>query len=147
MIVPRYLKQLSYVAEKRSYAYIARESGIPYRTVLAMRAGKIKISSEFARTMRNTFQREAYGRLRKTGFSTQEARRWSWYAPERVVLQEMSLKLKIAELTTGSVSAHILREGLPITGETVSELYDKYYEDIRQGIATSPLPIEDIMVY
>jgi len=142
-----YMRQLFYVAEQRSYAYISRATGIPYRTVLAMRAGTMKLTSEFTRSMRNIYQRESYGRLRETGFSPHEARRWSWYRPEEVVIKEMSLKYKIGELATGAVAAKLRSLGLPTTKKAVDDLFDEMYQAVKEGIQTSIEPTEVWMDY
>jgi len=146
-MIAAYVRQLFYIAEQRSFAYMARMTGIPYRTVLAMRAGVIKLSSEFARSLRNMYQRESYGRLKQTGYSATEARRWSWYAPERVVIKELSLKHKIAELTTGAVAAKLKKEGIPTSKGAVDDIYDDMYEKVKAGIKTSIEPTETIMDY
>lgn len=146
-MIPRYVKQLFYVAVERSYAFIARITGIPYRTVLAMRAGKIAIKSEFARSLRNMYQREAYGRLRETGYSATEARRWSWYAPERAVIKEFSLKAKIADLATGALASKLKKEGVPTSRKAIDDMYDEMYEKVKKGIETSIEPTETIMDY
>ena len=144
-MIYKYARQLAYVAEQRSYAFIARSTGIPYRQVLAMRAGKLKISSEFATSIRNMYQREAYGRLRETGFSTYEARRWSWYTPERVVIKSLSLKARIAELATGAVAAKLRSLGIPTSPKAVDDWYDEMYEKVRVGISRSLHTTEELM--
>jgi hypothetical protein len=141
------LRQLFYVAETQSFASIARSTGIPYRTVLAMRSGKIDLSSTFKNSLRNMYQRTAYGRLRNIGFSASESRRWSWYRPERVVVHEASLKYKIGELTTGAVAAKLRAKGLPTTEGTVSDLFDQMYEKVKEGIQRSIEPTEIIYDY
>lgn len=146
-MIPAYVRQLFYVAEQRSFAYMARMTGIPYRTVLAMREGKIKLTSEFARSLRNMYQRESYGRLRETGYSATEARRWSWYSPERVVIKELSLKHKIAELATGAVAAKLKKEGIPTSKRAVDDIFDDMYEAVKTGVQTSIEPTETIMDY
>ena len=146
-MILKYARQLAYVAEQRSYAYVARATGIPYRTVLAMRAGTMKISSEFTRSMRNMFQREAYRRLKEVGFSVSESRRWSWYNPEQVVIKSMSLIAKIGELATGAVAAKLHSLGLPTTPGTIDDLFDDMYRAVKEGIQRSVEPTEIWMDY
>ncbi|MBA7715714.1 hypothetical protein ES703_124768 [subsurface metagenome] len=144
-MIYKYMRQLFYVAEQRSFAYISRTTGIPYRTVLAMRSGKIKLTSEFTRSMRNMYQRESYGRLRETGFSTYEARRWSWYTPEKVVIKTFSLKARIAELATGAVAAKLESLGIPTSKGAIDDLFDDMYERVRVGISKSLHTTEELM--
>lgn len=146
-MIPLFLRQLSYIAETNSFAAIARMTGIAYRTVLAMRTGKVSLTSAFKTSIRNAYQRTAYGRLRETGFSASEARRWSWYRPERAVIHELSLKHKIAELTTGAVASKLNALGLPTTKGSVEDLYDEMYEAVKMGIQRSIEPIEVVYDY
>jgi len=141
-MIALFARQLSYIAEKQSYAAIARSTGIPYRTVLAMREGKIKIASEFKKSIRNMYQRESYGRLKETGFSSSQARRWSWYKPERVVVQTHSLRYKIGELATGALAGKLKKEGLDITKINVNDLFDEMYNKVKRGIQRSIEPTE-----
>lgn len=146
-MIPVFLRQLFYIAETQSFAAIARGIGIPYRKVLALRAGKIVLSSAFKSSLRNMYQRTAYSRLRKTGFSPSEARRWSWYRPEEVVIKEKALTYKIGELTTGAVAAKLRAEGIPTTPGGVDKLYDDLFEQIKAGISESIEPTQIIMDY
>lgn len=141
-MIALFARQLSYIAQKQSYAAIARSTGIPYRTVLAMRDGKIKIDSEFKKSMRNMYQRESYRRLKDTGFSSSQAKRWSWYKPERVVVQTHSLRYKIGELATGALAAKLKKKGLDVTKVNVDDLFDDMYERVKQGIQRSIEPTE-----
>jgi len=146
-MIPLFLRQLFYVAETQSFAAIARSTGIPYRTVLAIRSGKIDLSSSFKASIRNMYQRESYSRLRDTGFSTSQARRWSWYRPERVVIQEYSLKYKIGALATGAVAARLRKTVIPTSQGAVDALFDEMYEKIKTGVQQSIEPIEVIYDY
>jgi len=146
-LIPLIPRQLFYISQEQSFAAIARATGIPYRTVLAMRERLVTLTVTQKQGMRNMFQREAYGRLRRTGFSTAEARRWSWYRPERVTIKDMSLKAKIAELTTGAVAGKMEKDGIPTSKKAVDELYDDMYERVKEGIETSIEPTEIIMDY
>lgn len=146
-MMPLFVRQLFYIAETQSFAAIARQTGIPYRTVLAARSGKLDLSSAFKSSLRNMFQREAYGRLRAAGFSTSESRRWSWYRPERVVIHENSLKYKIGELATGAVAAKLRAEGMPTEPRAVNDMFDEMYRKIQEGIQRSIEPTEIIYDY
>ena len=146
-MIPLIPRQLFYISQEQSFAAIARATGIPYRTVLAMRERLVTLTVTQKQGMRNMFQRESYRRLRKTGFSATEARRWSWYRPERVTIKDMSLKAKISELTTGAVAGKLEAEGLPTTKEAVDDLFDDMYERVKEGIETSIEPTEIIMDY
>lgn len=146
-MIPVFVRQLFYIAETQSFASIARATGIPYRTVLGLRTGKIDLSSQFRTSMRNMFQRTAYGRLRRAGFSASESRRWSWYTPEQNVIKEKSLTFKVGELAQGAVASKLRKEGLPTTKENVDRFYDEMFELVQEGIRQSIEPTEIIMDY
>ncbi len=141
-MMPLFVRQLSYIAKEQSYAAIALGTGIPYRTVLAMRTSKIAITSDFKRSLRNMYQRESYGRLRDTGYSPSEARRWSWYRPEETVIKAQSLKYKIGELATGALAAKLRKEGIPTSIGATEDLFDEMYQKIKEGIQRSIEPTE-----
>ena len=93
------------------------------------------------------FQRESYSRLKRVGYSATEARRWSWYKPERVVIKTFSLQAKIAELTTGAVASKLEAEGIPTSKDAIDDLFDDMYERVKEGIQESIEPTEIIMDY
>jgi len=146
-MIPIVLRQLFYIAENNPFAVIARTTGIAYRTVLALRTGQVTFTSAFKSSIRNMYQREAYGRLRATGYSASQARRWSWYAPERVVIKEFSLKYKIGELATGAVASRLHKAGIPTGQGAVEALFDEMYEKVKLGIQRSIEPTEIIFDY
>lgn len=143
-MIPLVPKWLFYISQEKSFAAIARATGIPYRTVLRLREPGVKITSVMKQGLRNMFQRESYGRLRRTGFSAKEARRWSWYRPEHVVIKDMAMKNRIHYLTSGSLAERLESKGLRTTAKNIDEIYDEVYEEIRKKISKSPKSTEDI---
>lgn len=146
-MIPLIPRQLFYIAQEQSFAAIARGTGIPYRTILALRKPGVTITSAMKKGLRNMFQRTAYNRLRRTGFSSFEARRWSWFRPERVTIKDLSMKAKIATLTTGAVAGKLEAEGIPTTKEAIDELYDDMYKRVKEGVSESIETTEVIMDY
>lgn len=146
-MIPLIPRQLFYIAQKQSFAAIARATGIPYRTVLALREREITLTTAMKQGLRNMFQREAYGRLRQTGFSANEARRWSWYRPERVTIKALTMKNKISYLATGAVAQKMEAEGIPTSKEATDALFDDMYEKVKEGISTSDKSTEEIEAY
>lgn len=144
-MLPLFVRQLFYIAEKQSFAHIARQTGIPYRTVLALRTGKLDLSSQFRTSMRNMFQREAYGRLRQAGLSASESRRWSWYTPSQNVIKETEVKAAISEMTTGAVARRLEVLGLPTTQANVDKYFDELHQAITESVRKSRKPTEDII--
>lgn len=146
-MIAAFVRQMLYVAERRSFAYIAREIGLPYRTVLTLRRGELDISSAFKSSIRNLYQREAYQRLRDVGYSYHEARRWSSYNPERVGLRSHTLRLKIADLAQGAVASKLRKEGLAITKRNIDSYFDEMYNKVKRGIQHSRKTTEEIDRY
>jgi len=146
-MIPLIPRQLFYIAQEQSFAAIARGTGIPYRTILALREREITLSTLMKNKIRNMYQREAYSRLRRTGFSTKEARRWSWYKPERVTIKDLSMKNKISYLATGATAQKLEAEGIPTTKEATDELFDDMYEKVKEGIQASDKTTEAIEAY
>lgn len=146
-MIPLIPRQLYYIAQEQSFAAIARATGIPYRTVLALRKPGVKITDVMRAGLRNMYQREAYQRLRRTGFSTHEARRWSWYRPERVTIKDLSMKSKIATLTTGAVAVKMESEGIPTSKKATGDLFDDMYQKVKDGVSESIESTEVIMDY
>lgn len=146
-MIPLMPRWLFYISQEKSFAAIARATGIPYRTVLRLREPGAKITTVMRQGMRNMFQRESYSRLKRVGYSATEARRWSWYKPERVVIKTFSLQAKIAELTTGAVAAKLEAEGIPTSKDAIDDLFDDMHERVKEGIQESIEPTEIIMDY
>lgn len=146
-MIPLIPRQLFYLAQEQSFAAIARMSGIPYRTILSLREPGVKITSVMKQGLRNAFQREAYRRLRRTGFSTKEARRWSWYRPERVTIADLSMKNKISYLTSGGIAKKLESQGMPTTKEATADMFDEVHEAVRKGVSKSDEPTEAILDY
>ncbi len=146
-MIPAFVKQLFYIAEQRSWAYVARQTAIAYRKVLSLRSGLVDVIPAMRTSIRNAYQREAYSRLRDDGFSFHQARRWSSYGTETTRLKVQSMRLKIAELATGATAAKIRQKGLDTSIFNVNRYYDEMYAKVKEGITSSPLTTEQILDY
>lgn len=146
-MIAAYLREISYMSEGMSYAAIARETGIPYRQILKTRTGPIRMTAEQRYNVRKAYRREAYGRLRATGFAPHQAKRWSQTVPVRVQIITSDLRLKIADLTNGAIANHFDANGIPTSPYNVDQIYDSMYDKVKSGIEQSELPTEEIMDY
>lgn len=146
-MIPAFVKQLFYIAEQRSWAYVARNTAIAYRKVLSLRSGLVDVVPAMKTAIRNAYQREAYSRLRGEGFSFHQARRWSSYGTETTRLKAQAMRLRIAELATGATAAKIREKGLDTSVFNVDRYYDEMYAKVKAGIARSPLTTEQIWDY
>lgn len=81
--------------------------------------------------------------MRATGFSRDQARRYTWTAPETTRLKVSEMRLLVDKFTTGAVGAQIAslrREGRSFD-------MDKLWEDMKakiiEALQKSKKPIED----
>ena len=101
------------------------------------------MSPEYNRLLRNAYQREAYGRMRETGFSATQARRFSRYAAESVGLKISEMKLLVNRFTTGAVGqkiASLQRQGLDYD---LDSLWKEMKQKIIKGLQDSEWPVEE----
>lgn len=140
-------RRIGFLTDHRSDIWIARETGIPRATVGFVRRGERQLPAQYTASLRNAFQREAYGRMREIGFSSHQAKRFSWYAPESIRIRIADMKLTVNKLTLG-VSAQkerkLRKEGIPYDEV---ELWADTWDDIVEGLQRSKKTIEDIGEY
>ena len=146
-MIAAYLRQLSYMRESQSWQWVARETGIGSKALRQIRSGKVAPSEDFKRQIKNTYHREAYARLRETGFSPKNARIYSQYRPELASAYQMQMSLKIGDLTIGKVAERLETKGLKTTQRNIDRYYDETFEGITKGISNSDLSFEEIQDY
>lgn len=84
-------RRLSYVLRSKTQIAVSKITGIPQSTISRVKNGQIPLPKKFTATLRNYYQKEAYGTLRAVGSSSTQARRYSWYIPEIVMDVERTL--------------------------------------------------------
>jgi len=146
-IVPAYLRQLSYMNERRSWAEVSRETGITSRSLQVLARGKREPTEEQSNNLKNAYRRIAYSTLRDEGFSTQEARRHSSARPETAQLMATQLYYKVAELAQGIVAMKLKSYGLETTVENVNRFYDDAVKQVKTGIRKTKRSTEQILDY
>ena len=146
-MITRASRNLTYLGNLRTDAWISQASGIPIETISYVRSGEWKLPAQYTASLRNLYQREAYTAMRDVGFSYHQARRFSWYTPERVTDVTARMEHTIEELAVGRTGVQIDRLeklGLPYSAE---EEYAKSYQIMVEAIRKSPKPVEDIEKY
>lgn len=77
-------RRLSYILKSKTQTVVSKITGIPQSTISRVKNGQITLPRKYTSTLRNYYQKTAYGDLRSSGSSATQARRFSWYIPEHV---------------------------------------------------------------
>ncbi|MBA7573664.1 hypothetical protein ES708_15462 [subsurface metagenome] len=136
-------RRIIFLSQKRSDSWIAGQTGIPRSSVGYVRRGERSLSPAYNRLLRNTYQREAYGRMRETGFSATQARRFSRYAAESVSVKIGEMKLLVNKFTLGAVgmeTVRLKREGISYD---IDDLWDDMKQKIIKGLQESRESVEE----
>jgi hypothetical protein len=123
-------------------ADIARNASIPSSTMSYVMRGERELPSTYNPNLRNLYQRTAYKALREKGMSTTQARRFSWYAPSKIVevlQQAIDIVQKISSARFAKYKEYLQSIGQYTTDEAVLESLTKA---IRDAISKSDLPEE-----
>ena len=146
-MIAAYLRHLQYMSEARSWQWVAKETGIGSKALRQIRAGKLAPGSDYSKKIKNIYHREAYSRLRESGFSAKNAKIYSQYRPELASAYQMQMQLKIGDLALGKVAVTLENKGLKTTKANINRYYDKTFEGITKGISNSDLSFEEIQDY
>ena len=141
------VRRLSMILRERSAAWVSRQTGIPQSTLSYVRRGLRPLPQKYVAPLRNTYQREAYARLRAQGAPTHQARRFSWVTPERAQTAIDTLNIKRGELTMGYVQKLIAIDDLDMSDETILELWPEAEDAILEGMQNSLESLETIYDY
>ena len=138
-------QRLNFVREYLSLSQISVMTTIPTSTLSAYSRGTQSPSLPRQRQIRNLYQRTAYAELRATGLSATQARRFSWYRPDRIreVLQQTgSLVDMLSRSRFDQYKESLQRRGLYVSDDqTMQTLRDA----IEQAIRNSELPQERLV--
>ena len=139
------IARLTYILETVSQAEVSREIGIPRSTLQYDVAHNIPIATEYQVQLRNLYQRTAYANMREEGFSSYQARRFSWYSPERVLINTGLMREKVLEFSIGQLSQAELKSGEVWSDKKRAEYLTSIEERVREGLRKSKAPLEDIL--
>jgi len=139
------LARLSYVLQSLTQSEVSREIGIPRSTLQYDIARGIPIASEYEGSLRNLYQRTVYSNLREEGFSSAQARRFSWYSPETVTINTGLMREKVLEFSVGQLAQAELKSGRIWTDRERADYLATIAERVRSGLRKSKAPLEDIV--
>ena len=137
------LRRLLFTLQDQSQAWVSRETGIPKSTLSYVARGIRALPKQYELANRNVYQREGYRRMEETGVSANQARRFSWYVPEKVtnVISTVNEKVKYLKVGYLGQKEHALgRSTLP--GERKAILKEADVA-IREGLRQSPYTYEE----
>ena len=137
--------RLSYVLESLSQSEVSRQIGIPRSTLQYEIAHNIPLGTQYQEALRNLYQRTAYANMREAGFSAEQARRFSWYSPERVVTNIGLMEEKVLEFSVTRLANAELKSGEIWSNRERAEYLNMIKDRVREGLRRSKAPVEDIL--
>lgn len=139
--------RLGFLADTRSDPWIGDATGISAKKIEGLRSGTQKLTTRQTRNLRNAYQREAYGRARDAGMSSDQARRFSWYAPASTRERITAVQEKVEYLSKGAFTA--MAADLDRRGEGYNEgdLFNEAFESVWEGFRNSKKPYEEWEAY
>lgn len=140
------VRQLQFVTEYLSQSQISAQTGIPRSTIGFYARGERRAPLDRQRTIRNLYQRTAFAALREQGLSSTQARRFSWYRPERVreiLTQTGSIVETLARSRFADYRESLQRRGLYTNDDDVMQ---SLRDSIEDAIRRSELPTERLVV-
>ena len=133
-------RRIGFVVQKQSYAYLAKQSGIPKSTLWYAQKGIRALPKKYTSALRNTYQRESYGRLHVAGWSSTEARQLSWYSPESARLKESEMKMQVNKYTLGAVWQQAWKARKAGVSFDQDAAYEELKPKIIAGLQQAPQP-------
>ncbi len=140
-------KRILYSLETKTRNFVAKQTGMSWGTVDRIARGIVEPLTKYNKQIRNLYQRESYAVMRNTGFSSPQARRFSWYNPDSVREVTGLIQDKIAELAKGYVGQRAQREGLSWGELDAMDALEDAYENIKEGLQGSKKSYEDWAEY
>lgn len=131
------------MAETRSVAEMSRETGIPYRTLLRVKAGG-EMPSAYRTEAQNLYGRETYARLRVVGTPIQEATRLRGGVLDRVKQTESLIKQKVDFWAEGSYLMSFRKQMGNVLSPAEQGFLESVKEKIRRSLSKSVLTTEEI---
>lgn len=139
--------RLEYVAGKLSDSTIFETTGLTHSTIDAYKEGKINLSKEGERLLRNLYQRTVYKEARDKGMSSEVAKRVSWQTPETVERRVDRFDTIVEHLTDAGILKKIARKPDRVDEYSTDEYKESLRESIRKGLRKSKTKLADIERY
>ena len=141
------IRRVQFLNQAESLATISEETGIPRSSLSYIARGERNLPKIYQTPLSNYYRRQAYSRLRDVGLSSVQANRFRWYAPEKVLGVENTMREKIQELTLGVMAARSRKEGHPLDARTILKDFQKEAAKMIEAIQKSPKTLEQIEKY
>lgn len=135
-------ERLQFLDAFMTQADIARETLIPQSTLSYAMRGERDLPVKYNQPLRNLYQRTAYAELRSAGLSTTQAKRFSWYSPDKifdVLNNTKNLVSRIVDMRLEQYMNYLERIGQPITEDAARQILE---EAVEESISKSDLPEE-----
>lgn len=134
--------RFAYLTEKESAASIARATGIPYRTVLSVRAGA-ELPSEFVPSAVTYWKKATYARLVAVGVPSRIANNLRGGALEPVQSVEIGTAATVNYLARGATMMHFGTRSLNISDPVVESYYEELQRKIRESLSRTDATYEE----
>ncbi len=96
-----------------------------------------KVEGDTYRNLRNLYQRTAYSVMRETGFSNNQASRFSSYAPNSVLDRTLTVANLISDLTSGALDFKLAAHGESVDEYEYNDMYNSMRDSIVEGMQNS----------
>jgi hypothetical protein len=137
-------RRLSYVLQSKTQIEVSKLTGIPQSTISRVKNGQIEMPLKYNSTLRNFYQKTAYGDLRDAGSSATQARRFSWYIPETVTDVVSTLNDTREMLSTAWVARQRMNSELEWDADDYESARFEAEKTILETMQKSKKTIEDI---
>lgn len=121
---------------------ISALTNIPTAALESAYAGETRLTGEYARGLRNLYQRTTYADLRAAGYSATQARRYQWYGAPAVVSEiehARDIVTRYADARLANYIDYQRRNGTYVSDQ---QAYQQLVDSIRASIQKSTLPPE-----
>lgn len=139
--------QINFMADEHTLGWVSLQTGLSTVTVQRVLDGTIDVTADISQPIRNAYQRDAYDRMKITGFSNEEASYYRSYSPNTVLNMMGNLSEKINYLATGYLGVMQEESGKWFTDEEYDIEFVNAYTQIQEGIRNSEKTYQDWMDY
>ncbi len=135
-------RKIAYLLDSLELSQISALTEIPSATLSMVLDMGDRLPSQYAKPLRNLYQRTAYRNLREAGLSPTQARRFSWYGAPAVKKQIGFADDIIARYTNARMPSWT--KSLKDRGMFIDEAttYQELYASIKDAVEHSTLPPE-----
>lgn len=125
----------TYLTDRYSVAAISRETGLPYRTLLAARSNYQVLDYASRTKIGSLYKSTTTDELSSVGFSRSQARKMNELTPAEIDHIKNTTKERVDYFATGNVMRSLGIDSLDLSDRNILDLYNQYAERIRSAIA------------